>query len=85
MQDKNVLSENLSALKAKIENELDVLKSSKELYEFKNVYLEGKKSKISELMKEMKNLAPEEKASYGKSVNELKEWAMGRFSNMEKE
>ena len=84
MQDKNVLSENLSALKAKIENELDVLKSSKELYEFKNVYLEGKKSKISELMKEMKNLAPEEKASYGKSVNELKEWAMGRFSNMEK-
>ena len=28
MQDKNVLSENLSALKAKIENELDVLKSS---------------------------------------------------------
>ena len=32
MQDKSVLSENLSALKAKIENELEVLKSSKELY-----------------------------------------------------
>ncbi|MCM1257171.1 MAG: phenylalanine--tRNA ligase subunit alpha [Roseburia sp.] len=83
MQDKNMLSENLSALKAKIENELEVLKSSKELYEFKNVYLEGKKSKISELMKEMKNLAPEERANYGKSVNELKEWAFGRFANME--
>lgn len=83
MQDKNVLSENLSALKAKIENELGILKNSKELYEFKNIYLEGKKSKISELMKEMRNLAPEERAGYGKSVNELKEWAFGRFVEME--
>lgn len=83
MQDKNVLSENLSALKAKIENELGVLKNSKELYEFKNIYLEGKKSKISELMKEMRNIAPEERAGYGKSVNELKEWAFGRFVEME--
>ena len=46
-------------------------------------YLEGKKSKISELMKEMRNLAPEERAGYGKSVNELKEWAIDRFSKME--
>ena len=77
------LTGNLAELKAKIETELNVLKNSKELYEFKNVYLEGKKSKISELMKEMRNLAPEERAGYGKSVNELKEWALGRFSEME--
>lgn len=77
------LTGNLAALKAKIETELNVLKNSKELYEFKNVYLEGKKSKISELMKEMRNLAPEERAGYGKSVNELKEWALGRFAEME--
>lgn len=83
MQDKNVLSDSLSALKAKIENELTVLKNSKELYEFKNIYLEGKKSKLSELMKEMRNLAPEERASYGKSVNQLKEWAFERFAEME--
>lgn len=83
MQDKNVLSDNLSALKAKIEAELGELKNSRELYEFKNVYLEGKKSKISELMKEMRNLAPEERAGYGKSVNDLKEWAFDRFQKME--
>ena len=77
------LTGNLAELKAKIETELNVLKNSKELYEFKNVYLEGKKSKISELMKEMRNLAPEERAGYGKSVNELKEWALARFSEME--
>lgn len=75
MQEKSVLTGHLSELKQKIENGLEELKSSKELYEFKSEYLEGKKSKISGLMKEMKNIAPEERANYGKSVNELKEWA----------
>ena len=78
MQEKSVLTGHLSELKQKIENGLEELKSSKELYEFKSEYLEGKKSKISGLMKEMKNIAPEERANYGKSVNELKEWALGR-------
>ena len=75
----------LTELKQKIENGLEELKSSKELYEFKSEYLEGKKSKISGLMKEMKNIAPEERANYGKSVNELKEWALGRFQKVEEE
>ena len=57
MQDQ-VLSDKLSSLKEKIEGELKEMKNSKELYEFKNLYLEGKKSKISELMKEMGKLAP---------------------------
>ena len=55
MQEKSVLTGHLSELKQKIENGLEELKSSKELYEFKSEYLEGKKSKISGLMKEMKN------------------------------
>lgn len=82
---KSVLTGHLSELKQKIENGLEELKSSKELYEFKSEYLEGKKSKISGLMKEMKNIAPEERANYGKSVNELKEWALGRFQKVEEE
>lgn len=85
MQEKSVLTGHLSELKQKIENGLEELKSSKELYEFKSEYLEGKKSKISVLMKEMKNIAPEERANYGKSVNELKEWALGRFQKVEEE
>lgn len=85
MQEKSVLTGHLSELKQKIENGLEELKSSKELYEFKSEYLEGKKSKISELMKEMRNIAPEERAGYGKSVNELKEWALGRFQKVEEE
>ena len=85
MQEKSVLTGHLSELKQKIENGLEELKSSKELYEFKSEYLEGKKSNISGLMKEMKNIAPEERANYGKSVNELKEWALGRFQKVEEE
>ena len=83
MQETHKLSDNLAALKEKIETGLEGLSNSKELYEFRSSYLEGKKSKISELMKEMRNLAPEERAGYGKSVNELKEWAIDRFSKME--
>ena len=44
MQEKSVLTGHLSELKQKIENGLEELKSSKELYEFKSEYLEGKKS-----------------------------------------
>lgn len=83
MWENGVLSDKLAALKGKMEEELGALANSRELYEFKNVYLEGKKSRISELMKEMRSLAPEERAGFGKSVNELKEWAFGRFSTME--
>ncbi len=84
MQENNGVSGNLPALRETIEKELGALQSVKELYEFKNVYLEGKKSKISELMKEMRNLAPQERADYGKAVNALKEWALERFAAMEK-
>ncbi len=83
MEEKNVLWDSLSVLKDKIEEELSKRLSLKELYEFKNIYLEGKKSKLSELMKNMRSLSPEERASYGKAVNELKDWAFLRFNQME--
>lgn len=34
-------------------------------------------------MKEMRNIASEERASYGKGVNELKEWAINHFAEIE--
>ena len=37
------LSENLSTLKSQIEDGLKDLQSSKELYDFKNLFIEGKK------------------------------------------
>ena len=43
MQETHKLSDNLAALKEKIETGLEGLSNSKELYEFRSSYLEGKK------------------------------------------
>ena len=75
----NGLSEKLSAIKREILDGMEALESSKAVYEFKKTFLDSKNGKIGQLMKEMKNIPPAEKANYGKSVNELKTWALAQF------
>ena len=70
------MNANLEAIKQEIIAGAEELNSAKEVYEFKKKFLDGKTGKIGLLMKEMKNIAPEERAAYGKGVNELKEWAL---------
>ena len=70
------MNANLEQIKQEIIVGADALNSSKEVYEFKKKFLDGKTGKIGLLMREMKNIAPEERAAYGKGVNELKEWAL---------
>ncbi len=70
------MNANLEQIKAEILAGAEELTSSKEVYEFKKKFLDGKTGKIGLLMREMKNIAPEERAAYGKGVNELKEWAL---------
>ena len=70
------MNANLEAIKQEIITGSESLSSSKEVYEFKKKFLDGKTGKIGLLMKEMKNIPNEEKAAYGKGVNELKEWAL---------
>ncbi len=70
------MNANLEAIKQEIIAGSEGLNSSKEVYEFKKKFLDGKNGKIGLLMKEMKNIPNEEKAAYGKGVNELKEWAL---------
>jgi DNA-binding GntR family transcriptional regulator len=53
------------------------------VYEFKKKFLDGKNGKIGMLMKEMKNIPPEERAAYGKCVNELKEWALSFLGDLD--
>ena len=53
-------------------------------FELRKQYLDSKMGQISQLMKEMKNIAPEERASFGKGVNELKEWALQQFAELDK-
>ena len=73
---KKTMNANLELIKQEIITGSEELNSSKEVYEFKKKFLDGKTGKIGMLMKEMKNIAPEERAAYGKGVNELKEWAL---------
>ena len=61
----------------------DALASSKDVYEFRKLFLDGKTGKIGLLMREMKNIAPEARAAYGKGVNELKEWALEFLSSLD--
>ena len=70
------MNANLEAIKQEIIAGADELNSSKEVYEFKKKYLDGKTGKIGLLMREMKNIPPEQRADYGKGVNSLKEWAL---------
>jgi phenylalanyl-tRNA synthetase alpha chain len=83
MQELNGLTENIAAIKQKILAGAGELENSKAVYEFKKSFLDSKNGKIGQLMKEMRNIAPENRASYGKSVNELKEWAQQFFSDMD--
>lgn len=77
------MNERLENIKKEILEGAGGLASSKAVYEFKKQFLDGKTGKIGQLMKEMKNIAPEERAGFGKGVNELKEWAVSRFSELE--
>ena len=60
-----------SIIKEKAFQEIEKALSSSELVDLRVKYL-GKTGEISLLMKNMKDIAPEERASFGKIVNELK-------------
>lgn len=78
------MNANLEQIKQEIIAGAENLSSAKEVYEFRKQYLDGKTGKIGLLMKEMKNIAPEERAAYGKGVNELKEWALEFLGELDK-
>ena len=70
------MNPNLEAIKQEIIAGAETLASAKEVYEFRKKFLYGKTGKIGLLMREMKNIPADQKAAYGKGVNELKVWAL---------
>lgn len=79
----NGLNEQLDAIKQEILSGMETLESSKAVYEFKKTFMDSKTGKIGQLMKGMKDIAPEDRAEYGKSVNALKEWALVEFEKLD--
>lgn len=83
MQELKELNEKVTAIKQEILENAEKIGNSKALYEFKKNFLDSKNGKISQLMKEMKNVPNESKAEFGKSVNNAKEWATNYFAQLD--
>ncbi len=74
------MSDRLASIKQEIMDGIEKRANSRAAaFELRKQFLDSKTGKIGQLMKEMRSIAPEERAGFGKSVNELKEWALQRF------
>jgi len=76
---------NLETLAIELKTDINklTLTQASELSALKTVYL-GKKGRITDLMKAMGSLAPEDRPAYGKQVNELRDLAETLFQEAEK-
>ncbi len=70
----------IKAMREKIEQAAAAIQDSKEMYQLRKQYLDNKSGQISALMKNMRDLAPEDRPAFGKIVNELKTWALDFFT-----
>ncbi len=69
-------------LKAQFLEEAEGKEDSQSIYELRKKYLDSKNGLVSALMKEMRNIPKEEKADYGKGVNELKQWVLDNIESL---
>ena len=83
MQDLKELNEVITAIKEEIRQGADALTTSKSVYEFKKTSLDNKQGRIGLLMKEMRNVANDQKAECGKTINGAKEWANNFFDELD--
>ena len=78
------MNEKLTSLKQEILDSIEKNAVSRATaFELRKKYLDSKTGEIGQLMKEMKNIPNEEKAEYGKQVNELKSWATEVFEDLD--
>ena len=74
------MEEQIKAMREQIEQAAAAIQDSKEMYQLRKQYLDNKSGQISSLMKNMRDLTPEERPAFGKIVNELKTWALDFFT-----
>ena len=68
-------------VRADIREQLEKIENTKGVYEYKKTILD-KNGIIGGLMKQMGSVPKEEKADFGKKVNELKNWASEHFAEL---
>jgi phenylalanyl-tRNA synthetase alpha chain len=76
------VQENIKKIEQEIESSVQNINSSKNLQEIKMSFL-GKTGAISELMKKMRDVPPEERPSMGKLLNTLRQWTEAKFDALE--
>ena len=72
------MKEKLENLKEQVAEKLDKINNLENLDELRVAVL-GKKGELTNIMKEMGNIAAEKRAEFGKTVNEIKEKKTGNF------
>ena len=73
-----------SEIKEQVKAKIGEVKDGASLSEFWQNFL-GKAGVIQGLMKEMKNVSPEEKPLFGKAVNDVREWAQELYRQKQDE
>ena len=76
------MKEKLELIRDMAKQQIDTIKNLQELGELKAKVL-GKKSELTEILKGMKNLSPEERRSMGSIVNSVKEDIENNFKKVE--
>ncbi len=74
---------NLEEISKEASQAFEAAKDSQALYDLKVKYL-GKMGAVALLMREMKNLSPEERPSFGQKVNEVKITLESKYDEVEK-
>ncbi len=79
-----MIENTIQKIRSEIEDRIESFDSSKSLYEFRKDFLDNKDGKIAQLMKNMRDVPKEERPAMGKVINEVKQWAIARFDEMDK-
>ena len=83
MADMNELQQKLAGIREQIKNQLNELKDSRGVYEYRKSIMDGKSGLVGTLMRETGKLPKEDRAEYGKTVNRLKDWVSEQFDVMD--
>ena len=76
------MEEFIKRIQEETEKKIAQIKDNKDLQELK-IKILGKKSELSEAMKKLKDLAPEERPKFGALVNEVRQKMEARFKELE--
>ena len=78
------VNEKIKKIEEQIEASVNDIKSSKTLQEIKMRFL-GKTGEISSLMKNMRDVPPDQRPGLGKILNTLRQWTESKFDSLEKD